>query len=117
MAAYSKRLSRFGYVGVALNGISSTSKIVEACSTGSEIDCVKEKYIEGGRFAGSTLGAAGGGFVASWATCTVAFGLPSGGTSALWCGIVAGGAGGLVGGEFFGNQGKEWSEKLYETTN
>ena len=42
--------------------------------------------------------------------CTVVFALPSGGTSLIWCGILAGGAGALAGGSL----GKFGGEYVYE---
>ena len=62
----------------------------------------------------------GGGGLASFATaygtCNLLFGLGSAGTSLLWCSIVAGVAGGYVGGKYAGEATGALGEKLYETT-
>lgn len=52
----------------------------------------------------------GGGFLATWAVYTLAFGLPSGGTSAFWCAIAAGATGGYVGGSLGGRGGESLGE-------
>jgi len=46
----------------------------------------------------------------------VIFGIETFGTSLLWCGIVAGAAGGFVGGKYVGKVGEFTGEKIYETT-
>jgi len=53
--------------------------------------------------------------LAGYLTCTVVFSLPTGGTSAVWCAIVAGAAGGYVGGNVLGNRGQIIGEGIYET--
>ncbi len=111
---YGKVLKGAGYVGLALDGVQSVAKVRNACLTGTEQDCTKSKFSEGGRFAGSVIGGAGGGFAGSYTVCNMLFGFPSGGTSLLWCGIVAGGAGGLLGGMVGSNYAQSRGEILYE---
>jgi hypothetical protein len=81
---------------------------------GTEEGCTKSKFSEGGRLSGSIVGGAAGGGVAAYITCNVIFGLPSGGTSMLWCGIVAGGAGGYFGATYSGDFMQSRGELLYE---
>ena len=111
---YGKILKRAGHVGLALDGIHSATKVHQACTTGTEQECTKSVYSEGGRFGGSVAGGALGGLATSYLLCNLVFGLPSGGSSLLWCGIVAGGAGGVVGGNILGGALKEGGETLYE---
>jgi len=94
---YTKILKAGGAVALVLDGLQSVAKVKEACEL-SEADCTKSKFGEGGRFAGSVTGGAFGGRLAASAICSVVFALPSGGSSLLWCNIVAGSIGGFVGG-------------------
>ena len=55
----------------------------------------------------------GGGLLSTWAVCTIAFGLPSGGTRAFWCAVVAGSVGGYAGGVSGGCVGNEGGEFIY----
>jgi len=84
-------------VGIALNVGQSGIKIHEACTVGADLSCGKTTAGESGRLVGSILGGAGGstlGVGAGYTVCNLLLGLPTGGTSLLWCGIVAGVAGG-----------------------
>ena len=112
---YSKFLKGPGYVGLALDGVQSAAKVHQACTVGTEQECTKSKFSEGGRFAGSVIGGAAGGFLVSHLTCTVVFELPSGGTSLRWCGIVVGGAGGIFAGLIGSDLAQGKSELLYES--
>jgi hypothetical protein len=58
------------------------------------------------------------GAVATWVTCSIVFGLPTGGTSFFWCSIVAGAGGGYAGGMsggYFGNKGGEFLYRMNST--
>ena len=103
-----------GYVGIGLNVGQSGIKIHEACTIGADLSCGKTTAGESGRLVGSILGGGLGGAGVAYATCSLLLSLPSGGTSLLWCGIVAGIAGGYAGGEYFGDRGKHGGEVLYE---
>ncbi|MCW8934913.1 MAG: hypothetical protein OQK98_09325 [Gammaproteobacteria bacterium] len=65
---------------------------------------------------GSVAGGTGGGIASACITCNLVFGLETAGTSLLWCGIVAGVAGGYFGGKYAGVATGFAGEKLYETT-
>ena len=110
---YSKVLKGAGYVALALDGVQSTAKIKQACTTGREDECTKSKFSEGGRFAGSVIGGYAGGLVA-YKACSIVFAVPSAGTSLLWCGILVGGVGGLVGGNVIGGLLQGGGEVVYE---
>ena len=112
--SYGGILKKAGYVGITLDGVQSVAKVHQACTSEAEQACTKSVYSEGGRFGGSVLGGAAAGRLAAYLTCSIVFSLPSGGSSMLWCGIVAGGAGGLIGGQFFGDVFKSGGEKIYE---
>ena len=64
----------------------------------------------------SVYGGAGGGALTSYLTCNAIFGLESGGTSLLWCGIVAGAAGGYFGGKYGGEATQIVGESIYVMT-
>lgn len=57
----SKTLRGAGYVGIALDVGHSGVKIHEACTLGTEQQCTKTSYAEGGRLGGSVLGGSFGG--------------------------------------------------------
>ena len=86
----------------------------QACTTGREKECIKSKFSEVGRLGGSVGGGGLGGRLVAHAACTIVFALPSGGSSFLWCGIVVGSAGGLVGAQLGSNFLQGQSELLYE---
>ncbi|MCF6324510.1 MAG: hypothetical protein L3J89_09340 [Gammaproteobacteria bacterium] len=114
VARLSKTLKGAGYVGIALDVGKSGLKIHQACTVGAEQSCGKTTAGEGGRLVGSLGGGALGG-LAGYGLCNLVFSIPSAGTSLLWCGIVAGVAGGYLGGKYVGAFGKEKGEVLYET--
>ena len=108
-----------GQVGIALDVGQSVLKIREACTVGTDKQCTKSYFKQGGRLTGSIAGGTGGGFVAAtaaYATCILLFGLETVGTSLLWCGIVGGVAGGYLGGKYVGQATEAYGETLYETT-
>ncbi|NOX43615.1 MAG: hypothetical protein GXP19_07775 [Gammaproteobacteria bacterium] len=111
---YSKALKGLGYVALALDGVQSVAKVQQACTAGTEQECTKSKFSETGRFAGSVVGGGLGGYLAAYGACTVILALPSVGTSMLWCGIVVGGIGGLVGADLLSDELKKRGELLYE---
>ncbi|MBQ4797611.1 hypothetical protein J8L73_00395 [Pseudoalteromonas sp. MMG006] len=114
VANMAKNLKRVGYVGIALTGVEASANIVKACTEGNEQACTKAKYVETGKAGGAVLGGAALGYLGSYTLCSVVFGLPSGGTSLLWCGIVAGGTGGVLGGFGGGHAGGVAGELIYE---
>lgn len=108
-------LKRAGYVGLALDIGRAGVNLHQACTVGREDDaCARTSFREGGRLIGSIGGGIAGGYIASWAVCSLVFSIPSAGTSALWCGIVAGGAGGYIGGSNLSDYFASKSEFIYE---
>jgi len=114
VAEMSRNLNRVGYVGMALTGLDAASNIQKACTIGDDVQCSKSKYTQAGKAFGSIGGGTLGGAVATWATCSIVFGLPTGGTSFFWCALVAGGGGGYIGGNYGGEYGESKGEVLYE---
>lgn len=114
VAKLSKTLRGAGYVGIALDVGRSGVKIHEACTIGTDTQCAKTSFKEGGRLTGSVVGGGTGGFLTSYLTCNFLFGIETAGTSLLWCGIVAGAAGGYAGGKYAGSAGEWTGETLYE---
>ena len=115
---YGKLLSRIGYAGVALDIGQSGVLIHQACTTGREEECTRSKYVQGGRLTGSLAGSAAGGYygvLVGYGVCNLIFGLPSGGASLFWCGLVGGGVGGYYGGSVLGDVGKDKGALLYES--
>ncbi|MCG6202853.1 hypothetical protein, partial [Psychromonas antarctica] len=115
VAKMSRNLKRVGYVGIALTGVDAVANIQKACSVGDDAQCRKAKYTQTGKAGASVVGGIGGGMFATWATCSLVFGLPSAGTSTFWCAVVAGTAGGYVGAEAGGYVGNKGGEFLYRT--
>ena len=101
-------------MGIALDVGQSGLKIHEACTVGAEQSCGKTTAGEGGRLVGSLGGGVLGG-IAGYGACNLVFGVPSAGTSLLWCGIVMGVAGSYTGGKILGRELKDHSEVLYDT--
>jgi hypothetical protein len=114
VAGMAKNLKRVGYVGIALTGIDAAANIQKACTVDDDVACSKSKYTQTGKATGSVLGGVVSGGVGSWAVCTLAFGLPSGGTSAFWCAVAVGASGGYVGGSVGGNIGESTGEFIYQ---
>jgi hypothetical protein len=114
VAKMSQHLKKVGYVGIALTRVNAVANISKACTVGTTTACSKAKYTETGNAAGNIGGGIFGGFVTSWGVCTVAFGLPTGGTSAFWCALVAGSAGGYAGGKGLGLLGESLGDELYK---
>lgn len=115
VANLSRTLKGAGYAGIALDIGHSAIKIHEACTVGTEKECRKTSFSEGGRLSGSLVIGAGGGFLATYGICNLMFGIETAGTSLLWCGIVVGAAGGYFGGKYGGDYMQSNAETLYET--
>jgi len=116
VAKLSKTLKGAGYVGIALDVGQSGVKIHEACTVGTDKECTKTSFKEGGRLAGSVGGGYVGGIASAYITCNLVLGIETAGTSLLWCGIIAGVAGGYAGGNVGGSVVGELGDTLYEKT-
>lgn len=105
------------YVGIALDVAATGLEIHKACTLGREEECKKAHYVEVSSLTlsllGTTAGAASGKLLLG-AACSVVFGVATGGTGALACGIFGGTVGGMAGGKL-GNEAGAWAgELLYE---
>jgi len=114
IAKMSRNVNKVGYVGIALTGINAAANISKACTVGNEAACSKAKYTETGNALGNITGGIAGGFLASWGLCAITFSLPSSGTSAFWCSLVAGAGGGYFGGKGFGGFMEIVGNELYK---
>ncbi|MFJ2985167.1 MULTISPECIES: hypothetical protein [unclassified Pseudomonas] len=105
------------YVGIALDVAATGLEIHKACTLGREEECKKAHYVEISSLTfglgGTAAGAAAGKLILG-AACSVVFGVPTGGTGALACGIFGGTAGGMAGGELGSKIGAKAGELLYE---
>ena len=110
-----KNLNRVGYIGMGLAVVDAEANIQKACLTGNEEMCIKSKYTQRGKAVGSIGGGIIGGTVA-YSACNLVFGIPSAGTSFLWCGIVATSVGGYAGGKIAGDYMEGRGQVLYEVT-
>ncbi|EGQ9179353.1 hypothetical protein H7696_08195 [Vibrio alginolyticus] len=115
VAKMSRNLKRVGYVSIALTGVEAAASIEKACTVKDEKQCTETKYSQIGKASASIAGGTAGGMLATWGVCTLVFGLPSGGTSAFWCSVVAGGTGGYLGGKYGGSTGEYLGTELYKT--
>jgi hypothetical protein len=112
-----KNFSRFGYASMALEVGGGIANIHKACSVDSnDRACSKAKVVEPMKVSGSIAGGMLGGSAASYVTCNLVFGLPSGGSSFLWCAVVAGAAGGYAGSKVGGKATENLGNYIYETS-
>lgn len=105
-----------GYVGIALDVAWSAAEIDRHLDE-NRPDRNRRVAGEVGRLGGSVLGGLSGGALGGsvgYSACSLVFSVPSGGTSLLWCGIIAGGVGalglGYVGGHFI----SKFSKQIYD---
>ncbi|MAL98054.1 MAG: hypothetical protein CL583_06345 [Alteromonadaceae bacterium] len=115
MKQHGKYFKAGGALTVGIDGIFTYDKIQQACSVGSERECRRTAVVEGASFGGRAGGGAGGGALA-YVGCNALFGAPSFGTSLMWCGVVAGLAGGALGGYVGEGVSRPLSEFLFEAT-
>ncbi len=98
-------------LGIALDVGQSVARIHRACTVDADKNqCGRTGFRETGRVAG---GFAGSG--AAYAVCNVIFGLPSAGSSLLWCGIVVGASTGYIASNIASGYFEKKGEVLYET--
>lgn len=129
VAKMAKWLQRGGYLAAAIGTAQTMYEAKAICSiepnsaiakqhnlTQSDLDdaCAYQLGQSIARSAGLVAGGMGGGIAATWLVCTIAFGLPSGGTSFFFCALVAGGAGAAAG-SYYGSGTMSWGlDKLQE---
>lgn len=106
--------SRLGYVAIGLELIGGGANIHKACAFEPGSDrCIKAKFTQPPKVAGSIFGGALGGRLAAYGTCNILFGLESVGTSFIWCSVVAGAAGGYAGAKVGGGVGEGAGTVIY----
>ncbi|NMY03863.1 PAAR domain-containing protein [Pseudomonas sp. WS 5059] len=101
-----------GYIAIGIGGVSSLLAIQEVCNGGTVEACERVKFVEGGKFAGSTMVGTVGGAVARSASGPIcmAIGVSTGGVGGVvcvaaivgvgtWAGTTLGAMGGEIGGE------------------
>ncbi|QHG63269.1 hypothetical protein [Pseudomonas putida] len=105
------------YVGIALDVAATGLEIHKACTLGREEECLKAHYVEISSLVlglGTTTAGAYGGKLLLGGACSVVFGVATGGTGALACGIFGGTIGGVAGGKLGSKAGAKAGELLYE---
>ncbi|OLF56533.1 PAAR domain-containing protein [Pseudomonas chlororaphis] len=110
VAKASKYIKAGGWVGIGLGASASALKVREVCRIGSEQDCRKVRFIEGGKFSGRLAGGAVGGPIGG-AACVA---LSATGIGGLLCGVVMVGLGSVAGGAVGESLGEGVGEKVYE---
>lgn len=109
-----KIFSRLGYTAIALDVGSGLANIKTACTLEpNSPHCHKIKYSETGGTLGSIGGGFAGGAAGAYGVCNLLLGLPSGGTSLLWCSIVAGASGGYIGSRMGRGMAEDVGETIY----
>ncbi len=109
-----RTFNRLGYLAIALDVGASAAAIAEACSLEPDSEfCSRTKYEQTGRAVGSVGLGSVGGALGAYGICNLLFGIESLGTSLLWCTIVAGGAGGYIGGSGGGAIGVSMGASIY----
>lgn len=105
-----------GFVGIGLGASASAIKVKETCRVGSEEDCQKVKFTEGGSFVGSAVGGwlGGSGAAAGAGTVCVAIGAGTAGLGGILCVLVVVGAGAAVVGAGGTIVGEQLGEFIYE---
>lgn len=106
-----------GFIGIGIGGVSGLVAIQEVCQAGNEEACRKIKFVEGGKFLGSSgIGFAGGTAGASVATpVCLAIGVPTAGIGSVACAVAVVGVAAFVGTLSGGWPGELGGELLYES--
>ncbi|AZE84419.1 hypothetical protein C4J98_3008 [Pseudomonas orientalis] len=112
-----KYMKTGGYIGIGIGGMSSVLAIQQVCNGDSDAACEKVKFIEGGKFGGSTIGGYMTGKIAQSASGPICLALGvSTGIGGVVCVAVVVGAGTWLGTTVGGMKGEGLGEKLYEKT-
>jgi hypothetical protein len=119
VAKASKYVKYGGWLGTAVGGGASVSKVREVCTAGNTEACERVRFTETGSFVVGVGGGMGVGWMLSapvvGALC-IGLGVPTGGIGTLACSIVVAGAGAYAGGEMGGKLGELIGEVVYEAT-
>ncbi len=114
LAQTTRYLKNGGYLTIAIDGALTYDTIKKACKSDDRF-CHKTAVVESSGFAGRVVGGFSGGILA-YGACSTIFALPSAGSSFLWCGLVAGAAGGFLGGTGAGFLTEKGAEVFFGST-
>ena len=116
LARAAKIVSAGGYVGVVVGGGASYLKVQEVCSAGNTEACERVKFTEAGSFSGAVAGSAAGAAAAVAAGGTVCVGIGAGTlvVGGIVCGLVLAGGGAVAGGALGVLGGEYAGEVIYE---
>lgn len=104
-----------GYLTIGIDTALTANTIIKACEKNTGPACHKTGAVEAAGLVGSVaIGGLGG--LAAYKVCSVVFGVPSAGSSLLWCGIVVGAAGGVAGGKVGESGFKGLGNMIFEKT-
>ncbi|MFA7946285.1 hypothetical protein ACEK06_28150 [Pseudomonas brenneri] len=107
-----------GYIAIGIGGVSSLLAIQEVCNGDSVEACERVKFVEGGKFAGSTFLGVFGGWIAGSASGPICLGMgiSTGGIGGVVCVATVVGVSAWVSTTVGGAGGEYFGEKIYETT-
>ena len=120
VSKWAKGSKQLGYVGIAIDGGIRTSKIYDACTTGSNQVCEQVSYKQGGGFVVSVAGGAGGAYAGAKAATLVVgglalvFGVTVGAPVFAVVALVGAGVGAYYGGKQGGEGGEQIGEAFYQ---
>ncbi len=115
VANLTRTLKHASYFGIALDMGQSVARIHRACTVDADKNqCGRTGFRETGRVVGNVAGGIVGSG-AAYVACNMIFGLPSAGSSILWCGIVVGATSGYVASNKASAYFEGKGEVLYET--
>lgn len=111
----SKWMRGAGAFTITVDAYLTGDTIMKACQSGDQDLCHYTAVTEGSAFAGGVAGGLAGGALA-YAGCNALIGIPTLGTSVLWCGLVAGGVGSIAAGSAGSQFGRHGGAAFYEWT-
>lgn len=118
VARAAKFMRAGGYVGIGLASGAATMRINEVCRTGSDEECRKVKFTEGGKLTGNIIGGMAGGAMAKGVTVEYCIGIAvrTRGVGGLLCALILNGAATSLGGNIGAKGLEPMGEILYEAT-
>ncbi len=107
-----------GYIAIGIGGVSSLLAIQEVCNGGTVEACERVKFVEGGKFAGSTMVGAVGGVSARSVNGPIcmAIGVSTGGIGGVVCVAAIVGVGTWAATTVGGMAGEALGEQIYQAT-
>jgi LysM repeat protein len=120
VSKWAKGSKQLGYVGIAIDGGIRTSKIYDACTTGSNQICEQVAFKQGGGFVVSVAGGGAGAYAGAKAATLVVgglalvFGVTVGAPVFAVVALVGAGVGAYYGGKQGGERGEQIGEAFYQ---